>query len=501
MNASGKRPSRAIAVALKSGWKPYLGTAAFLLFAFFSLHYLGNQLPRERSYEVVREAFEKDNLVVANYLPFNNSIQSLIGHDQFAECQVLNSMITPPSNRVEDAIVPKGLFTLDFEKQGDAYCPALYRIVVQNREHQTFPLKHRYWHGFKALVALALRWDEMDLFQVNVGIKTLTYFAYLLLAVVALVHSFRLLAVLSPFIFFGFFFSGIPYFGGFAYSLAYLFSIVALAAQVLLMKLKVSARALGLFFFASGMISSYLFFLDGHLIALLPMSMVVLYFGRGHVENIRRWSFETISFLLSFLAGFTLSVGVNQAAKGYYAGFDRVFSTFGKELMVRANLIHHETTIVDNVTAILFSKYLIGYYWHNGFMGNKTLFVCALLTSCLALTVAIAMSVYRAYSEKNVATVFGVIVILAAMAMVLIRIIGFSQHTMIHPSFISRYMFVLVALSWATLIAALYETRRNRPRKEKARGAREAERETREITPQRQEHSRLTSAIKPEVHS
>ena len=464
MNVAEKRPSRAIAVALKSGWKPYLGTAAFLLFAFFSLHYLGNQLPRERSYEVVREAFEKDNLVVANYLPFNNSIQSLIGHDQFAECQVLNSMITPPSNRVEDAIVPKGLFTLDFEKQGDAYCPALYRVVVQNQEHRTIPLKYRYWFGFKALTALALRWNEVDLFQVNVGIKTLTYFAYLLLALVALAHSFRLLAVLSPFIFFGFFFSGIPYFGGFAYSLAYLFSIVALAALVLLVKLKVSARALRLFFFASGMVSSYLFFLDGHLMALIPMLMVVLYFGREHVENIRRWSFETISFLLSFLAGFTLSVGVNQAAKGYYVGFDKVFPRFGEALTghtVAGHLEQHETLVDTAMAILLLPKSLLGHYLYNSFMGNRTLYICAVLISCLALAAAIAVSAYRAYSAKNVTAVFGVVVILAAMAMVSIRLTVFSYHTWTHCGFICRYLFVPLALSWSALIAALLATGKN----------------------------------------
>ena len=450
--------------------KTYLGTAVFLLLAFYFLHYQGNQLPRERSYEVVREALEKNNLLHKNHRPpLDNSVRNLTGHAQWHDCMMLIGMITPPSNRVEDAVVLKGLIQLDYKK-GWNYCDKLYQIVIRNSEHRTVYLKHRYWHGFKALTALALRWDEMDLFQVNIGIKVLTYFSFLLLTLIALAHSFRLLAILSPFIFHGFLFSGIPYYGGFTYSLAYLFSISVLATLVLLMKSNATARSLRLFFFASGIISSYLFSLDGHLVSLLPMSIVILYFGREHVENIRKWSFETISFLLSFLAGFTLSMGVNQLAKSYYIGFNEIFSLFGKNLAERIDrpLPHHET-FLDALVG------LIPTYINTGFMGNKTLFFCVALISCVTLTAAIAASAFRAYAARNLTAVFGVVVVLAAMAMVLIRLAVFPQHTSEHPHVMSRYMFVPAALSWSALIAALYAAGGNRPWKKQARGAREAE--------------------------
>ena len=231
----------------------YGGTAIFFVLVFFLLHYLGNQFSPERGFRVISEAFERNNMVTHDY-PIRvygpRSVRSLIGQDQFTDCEILGSVLTPPSIYVKDAIV---LETINL-RTGKGMCRTLLDVVsaykenrISENEYEMKRMKERYWWGSKALVSIALQ-IGMDIFQLNMMIKVFTYFSYLCFCLVAFWHSIRLFVILVPFIVFGFLFSGIPYYGGFAYSMPYLLSMFALISLIVLVKTNTQSSILRMFF-------------------------------------------------------------------------------------------------------------------------------------------------------------------------------------------------------------------------------------------------------------
>ena len=434
----------------------YTCLALGLLSVFYGLHYLGNQIPDSLSFTRVHEGFRAGNLIAETDYPTTlygtRSLESLVGENQFSDCRMLLSVLAPPSTSIRDVIVPQRLSGRQM-----TYCRRAHDIVTNgSRDGGTAALNLRYWHGTKALMAIGLM--VTDVFVLTNGIKTLTYFAYTLLALVALWISTRLLIVLSPFIILGFFFSGILYYGGFAYSLPYLFALLALTGVALFMKFKLSRATLARLFFALGMASSYLFLLDGHLLLLLPASVVILYFGHGNRMGLRNWWVLASRCIGMFVIGFSISLAVNQVGKAYYIG-SSVFEGFIGQLGVRMSIpeLGYGDVLADTAMALA-GPFTVGFR-DVGTAGSMGVMFAMVGCCWVALLASVGVWVMRWYRQREIEIVVGVIVVVVAAAMVVVRVVFLLEHTNAHTFFIGRYMFVPMALCWMMLLATLLALR------------------------------------------
>lgn len=437
----------------------YGGIAIGLVFVFFLLHYLGNQLPQERGFKTVSEAFERHNMIAHDY-PLRaygtRSVQSLIGQDQFTDCEIFGGVLAPSSTLIEDSIILKGINL----RTGKGMCSELHG-VVSGSEYEIKEMKKRYWWGTKALVSLWLL-IGMDIFQINNGIKVFTYFSYLCLCLAAFWHSVRLFVLLCPFIIFGFLFSGISYYGGFSYSLPYLFSIISLVFLVISVKMGTSTRILRMFFLVVGIISSYLYLLDGSLMMFLPISAIILWFGWKTHQTISGRIFIPLYCGSVFFLGFFSSFILNQFVKSWYAQ-SSVFSGFVNQLyfrlssnVMRVDKGYESAGHIEAISEAIrkFIRYGVG---DVGFWGARDIADLFVFISLFAALLAIAVSTYRKVVRKSSAPLIAVALIGASVAIVFARVAIFPNHSYFHSFFVGRYMFVPAALFWSMLIASFWK--------------------------------------------
>ena len=337
--------------------------AGFIVFTL--LHIVGNGLPYGVAQARFAVAFERDNLNVEGYARGYDfqSVHNLRGEEQFIECQIGRTILgdsqktTDSRGIIGDAFVQKHArpaATTRIWHAGEQ-CAALRGLAVDNEPPAVELAKARYLWGFKAIYAILLR--GLSVFQIRETLKALTYFIYLVLAVMLMRVSGRLFWLLSPVIAFGFLFSGIQFYSTVGNALGYLWALVtAIIAAGYLLYLKREApggagasagagawRQLAwlrategirggkidykYIVFACGMGSVYVWFLDGHLHLLLPLVISITYFGSGYALNYSmrerfRFSIESIKL---FGAGFVSMYFVHMLAKATVVGWKTIF--------------------------------------------------------------------------------------------------------------------------------------------------------------------------------
>lgn len=429
-----------------------------MLSLFYVLHFLANQMPEGLSHSRIAEAYQRGNLIASTDYPMTTfgtrSLQSLVGQDQFSDCRMLLSVVAPTTRNLRDVIAPRR-----YGGHGKDNCQRLHDVVFGVGEPEDLTLLNtKYWHGTKAMMAIGLMIS--DVFVLTNGIKVATYFVYGLLALLAYSCSKQLLAVLGPFLILGFFYSGIPYYGGFAYSLPYLFVLLALLGLVALARDGGSKLVLGRYFFVVGMISSYLFLLDGHLLMLLPMAVVVLYYGDRRSSCLSSWVRVTARCIGMFAVGFVVSFAVNQIGKASLLG-PSVFGRFIDQLAFRMSVpeSNYATRLADAGMAFA-SPFSYGFR-EVGVSGNGVFVFVLVGVALLALCVSGLILARRWYVEWRIRLPVGVIVIGIAGLIVAARILFLLQHTNAHSLFIGRYMFVPMALCWMLLVAVVLALRNN----------------------------------------
>ncbi|MYD96063.1 MAG: hypothetical protein F4X98_01575 [Gammaproteobacteria bacterium] len=429
-----------------------------MLSLFYALHFFANQMPEWLSHSRIAEAYQRGNLIASTDYPMTTfgtrSLQSLVGQDQFSDCRMLLSVVAPTTRDLRDVIAPRR-----YGGDGKDHCQRLHDVVFGIGEPDDLkPLNTRYWHGTRAMMAIGL--TISDVFVLTNGIKVATYFVYGLLALVAYSCSKQLLVVLSPFLLLGFFYSGIPYYGGFAYSLPYLFVLLALLGLLALVHNRARNLVLGRYFFVVGMISSYLFLLDGHLLMLLPMAVVLLYYGDRRSSSLSGWVQITARCIGMFAVGFVVSVAVNQIGKALLIG-PSVFDAFFDQLAFRMSVPESDyaTRLVDAGMAFA-SPFSFGF--REVGVGGNLVFVFVLVgAALLSLCVSGLILARRWYVEWRIRLPVGVIVVAAAGLIVAARMLFFLQHTNAHSLFVGRYMFVPMALCWMMLVVVVLALRNN----------------------------------------
>ena len=430
---------------------------------FFFLHFLGNQLPYETAIQRFTTAFARGNFEEENIYGYRlehmQSLRALNGAEQWIECEIPLAIVggslntSKANDALRDAVIPQAAVYPKIAGRENT-CPRLQDVVINNIEHGIHPVKTRYLWGSKAIYAILLRY--LSVFQIREVASALTYFAYLILALAIFGLSRKMFLVLSPVIVFGFFFSSIRYFHTLGNALGYLWALATAIMLVQCIKRDVPMVRIRCMLFIAGMVSAYVWFLDGHLLMSVLWIASITYFGmavKGH--SIKQGYTQVAKSLLLFASGFFSCYVVNQLIKAAFHGWQRViidtFWTRGfYKFLVR---------IFDSDNPAVPQHYRTGYellpYFKGGpVFGIHFLTLLILLSSALAgifAGIAIVHAIRRKYTR-----VWDIILPWLCMAWGAIAL--YFPHGNAHQS--ARFFFLFLAFGWVSAFAIWQNVRR-----------------------------------------
>lgn len=299
-----------------------LPVAAILVYAaalivtttlFFSLHYLGNQIPYDLAAQRLQTQFHPQRLDAglvdgkrssAGYCEI--SLLTLAGADQPGVSE---------EHWLLDALILRSLTA-----EGRTHCHQMDAAVGGQAEVSEWIKKPRYWWGSKALFAIMLQ--GLSVAEMRDLIRWGTAAGYIALTAAILLSAPRAILVLAPLIVLGSLFSGVKYYSDAASGLPYLWTVWALAGLAALanprvipkMPLKARARVLRLSCFVIGTVSSYLWLFEGHTILVITGIGMLVYFGHPRLSPATRSKLASWCIAL-FIVGFAASLVGSQLPK------------------------------------------------------------------------------------------------------------------------------------------------------------------------------------------
>jgi hypothetical protein len=128
--------------------------------------------------ERVRTAFDNGDLLTEDYLPFD----ARRGWHQYTDCSALQMLSNENPSRLARALSPV-IFAAD--EGWSVQCALLHKIVVERADRETLleARYSRYWHGYNAIAASALRvMDLADLRRMLSGVMWLAITVLFLVA-------------------------------------------------------------------------------------------------------------------------------------------------------------------------------------------------------------------------------------------------------------------------------------------------------------------------------
>ena len=226
---------------------------------FFFIHWIGNQTP----YETVRQRLEDEIAVNAGAADerYFDGARALF---EWEFCEIALATVTGArrdgaASPIADAVVLRR-FHKSVALDGDM-C-AEVRAAVEGGETGVVHLKLRYWYGNKAALAIGLR--RLSVLDYHRLVLAATFGGWAALAAALAALGRRALIAGAPVVVLGIQLSGIVYFADAANGPATAWAVWSAAILALMMRRRAAAKRAPLFCFAAGMVSSYLWFFDGH---------------------------------------------------------------------------------------------------------------------------------------------------------------------------------------------------------------------------------------------
>ena len=460
-----------------SSWPSFalLLTVLTVLFTafFFFLHYIGNRIPYDLALQRL-QALETD-LARKEYARDYNTT--------FENCQLYNSVLRgaesasgAEGHSLHHAVLIQIYSVQDDSAQdGDASlqdCRPVYAAISDDNPRSTaletpVILKTRYWWGNKAILAIGLRF--FSLAQFRQVVEFATYLAYGILLAALVMSRPRAALAAVPLAVFGIFFSGIKYFSDVPNGVPYLWAVLAAAILSLLMRWRpdglggpLIVQKIGsvtaVFCFVAGMVSSYLFFMNGHPFHTIVLFALVAWFGsldrsaRDRAERAGLFvAFYVVGFVACYMLGqiikmVVLELPIGPTYKGFYKD--------------QASILHILQSLRDGVRDLgigsASSLPLINgwsLFWTIG-MGRVATGWALLLLSLAALIIAVLIAVFRCCRRGHQDLLWDILLILALIIFVCLSLL-IPNHTLGQTS---RFLFINYGLMWSCLILAVMKT-------------------------------------------
>ena len=381
--------------------------------------------------------------------------------DSYEDCELSASVLrsakvqATEGHSLRNAILPQGY--LGYGEFFDP-CPALL-VAVSGGDPEPVLLKTRYWWGNKVLYTLGLRF--LSLAQFRQTLEVAIYLAY-----GALVASLAMLApraalVAAPLAVFGVFYSGVRYFADASNGVPHLWAVLAAVILSMLIRwpstswrplIKVDMPAIvqktgtvtTLFCFVAGMISSFLFFMDGHIVLAVILFGLVAWFGCSGLkvrDRVQRVSLIFGSYIVGFMACYVSGQLVKLIVDG--TGYREVPFDSGRSVLTNfwSGLVG-----LDGPPPLTSSLPL---FWTIGLGGTATGKVLSVL-SLVAFGVAMLIAVQKT-RRGHWDLLWDVLLIVVLMAVVCLWLV--VPNDIIGRA--SRYWFINYGLAWSCLILAI----------------------------------------------
>ena len=452
-----------------SSWPSFvlLLTVLTVLFTafFFFLHYLGNRIP----YNLALQRFQvlETDLGRKEYARGYSST--------FENCQLYNSVLrgAESTSAAEGHSLYYSVFLQVYDVED---CRPVYAAISDDDPKPAAletprVLKTYHWWGNKAILAIGLRFLSLAQFRQVVEFATYLAYGVLLVALVMLAPRAALVAV--PVVVFGIFFSGIKYFSDVSNGVPYLWALLATAILSLLMKWRLDGlggplivqkigSVTALFCFVAGMVSSYLFFFEGHYIYTIVLFALVAWFGsldRSARDRVKRVGLVVGFYIVGFVACFmlgqivkmvVLGLPVGPTLKGFYTDSVSILQNLFEGVR-NVSQPRHAVPAVGGLNLHLINGWSL--FWTIG-MGRVATGQALLFLSLAALTIAVFIAVLRGCRRGRWDLLWDILLILALMVFVCLSLL-IPNHILGKAS---RVLFINYGLMWSCLILAVMKT-------------------------------------------
>lgn len=314
----------------------YVAVTIFGTAFFFFLHHLGNRIPYDLAKQRIAEEFASKRQVEGDVLHLTGG---------FEYCEISSSVMAGARKTDDNGSLVEGAIILKSFIRRTNPCEPL-EAAASGGEPRIGPLKTRYWWGSKALYAIALR--HLSVHEYRKLIRTTSYLAWGLLALSLLLISPRTLAIVSPLILSGIFFSGIRFWSDVANGTPYAWAVLSAAGLAFLMSRRTSRwgspGAARLSCFIIGMVSSYLWLGDGHTFLSITLIGLVAWFGGDH-SNASERARLAVSCIVLYLAGFAICYALGQLVKFIVLGSGVWWGFWYKAIVVFDRTVSGEKVI------------------------------------------------------------------------------------------------------------------------------------------------------------
>ena len=306
---------------IKAGGKTtalYAAVTTLVLLLCYGLNYAGNQLPYQVAQKRFADTFDSAGRMSNTGLVFHRKLAG--GAPTHDYCRIAGMALAGATagNAAVDAVFVKNL--LGHKHPEDAFCETLKVASVDGAPADWVNwarAKFRYRWGGTMLFAAALRF--MSVAQFHALVEIATYGAYLLFAGALFALGWRALAMGSPFLLLGPFFTDIARFAEAENGVTHLWAVLAAAAlAALLAHPKWRARA-PVFCFVAGAVSMVLWLWDGHNFYAMALIGVVAWAGYARL-NTREQTRAAFVCVALYTAGFIALFVLDQSVKGALYG-------------------------------------------------------------------------------------------------------------------------------------------------------------------------------------
>ena len=415
---------------------------------FFALHYIGARIPYDLTLEKALTELDSDR-------PDLGYLSGIIARFEYCQRVSLTLAAAKPlegDNPLVDAALPRAIATAP----PVGYCERI-RLLRTADDLGQHALVFRYWWGSAALYSIALRFlSDADMREWT---RLLTIFAWGLLALALWFLSRKAFLAIAPLGIFAAFFSGLQYFSdaaeGFPFLLAPLSG--AALALALIASRRSPARAARLCCFVIGMISSYLWFFDGHNTLMVVLIGMTAYFGSG--GGARRRVGNAAMLVGLYIAGFALCyafgqlvrAGVAEWAADWTSARD-VFEGFSQRASVHGDRIR-ETLTLTSADGWMQTPIIRDFrpYW---IMGPDRVAFGQTVTLLSALAFAVSLAFAAAQFLQGRKSLLADVAWIAAMAAATAAQFILPDD---FPNRSSRYLFIAHALCWSSFLLAARE--------------------------------------------
>lgn len=396
-------------------------------------------------------------LFIANTLSperLQNNFSSInITQSSYTNCEVALSLIVGQDITLRGALSPNTHGFVD----KDEPCMLLGNIYSASEKSEADlvvadnTLRLRYIWGFRAIQGMAV--SMLNVSSVQSMVAILTFAAIVLIGLLTFRRDAKSAACLAPFLFGGAAFSGALDTSALPIAIAYLW---AWLAALLLIKAYDNNRDKE-FCTVAGMVSAFLWFMEGHFILLVALIGLITYLLSASI-NSQVSSHKTsnhyaalkraIRNIIYAHLGFILTTIIFAGLKIAVFGLDATMTSFNSAITHRSSGIDNNGLNIS-LASLAHRLLFVGFQFSATYQ-SVWLWKTILVSSFIVLLGLVGYASFNAHRITYSAHYFILLTLIAVY--LAIRLLITPNHTYIHALLMSRYLIIPIASIWSFAI-------------------------------------------------